>query len=158
MKRKKPEVEVTPFNSEECTKGKTNLKEFLKSMPEGFSDIFRPVFERWVDNDFHISWGTVGFTIRANYRGKLKTLLEVGPYYYSFYSKKWEKSRKLPSEICEKFRNRVKRNPLGSRMLNENRSYIYFKDTTIEDFTFILNELDKTVRELIQYYESIRDI
>ena len=123
-------------------------------MPEGFADIFQPVFEGWVEGGFTIIWGTVGLTLKADYEGRLKTVLEIAPNYICLYSRKWEKSRELTTHICEKYRIRVAKNEFATRSLNENRSYVTYKDMSLEDFGFILNESDDTARELIQFYEE----
>ena len=153
--KKKPEIEVTAIEADKKERGgKTDLNEFLSSMPEGFADLFVPIFEGWVENGFYISWGTVGFSLRTNYKDRLKTVLELAPHYISLYSKKWEKSRVLPTQICEEFRERVARNAFTKQALTENRSYIYYKDMSKDDFGFILSESDKTARELIQFFQS----
>lgn len=152
---KKPEIEVTSIEADKKERReKTDLTEFISSMPGGFADLFLPIFERWVKNGFYISWGTVGFSLRINYKDRLKTVLELAPHYISLYSKKWEKSRVLPPQICEEFRERVARNAIAKRALTENRSYIYYKDMSKDDFGFILSESDKTAREVIQFFQS----
>ena len=149
----KPEFDVTAFEEEaKSVRGKTNRKEFLSQMPEGFADILLPILEGWERRGYTISWGTVGFTVRTLHNNRLKTLLELAPYYSSIYSEKFEKSRKLPTEICKKFRNRVKRNLTFRPLLIEDRSYIYYKDLSLEDYSFLLREFDTTVTELNDYY------
>jgi len=153
--KKKPEIKVTAIEAgKKGREEKTDLNEFLSSMPEGFADLFLPIFEGWKENGFYISWGTVGFSLRINYKDRLKTVLELAPHYISLYSKKWEKSRVLPTQICEEFRERVARNAFTKQALTENRSYIWYKDMSKDDFGFILSESDKTARELIQFFQS----
>lgn len=149
----KPDVEVTAFEDIETPRGKTDLREFISQMLEGFADIFLPFFERWEKEDYTIVWGTVGLSIRVLQDNRLKTILEIAPHYSSIYSKKWENSRKLPSHICEEFRQRVIKNPVIRRMLNEKRSYIYYKDLTLEDFSYLLNETNKTMTEMSLHYK-----
>ena len=152
----KPEIDVTAFEEEaKSTRGKTNRREFLSQMPEGFADIFLPIFEDWEKRGYTISWGTVGFTIRTLHNNRLKTILEIAPYYSSIYSKKFEKSRKLPTEICQRFRTQVRRNLTFRRLLSEDRSYIYNKDLSLEDYSFLLREFDTTIKELTDYYSKI---
>lgn len=151
----KPEIDVTAFEEEaKSVRGKTNRREFLSQMPEGFADIFLPILTDWEKRGHTISWGTVGFTVRTLHNNRLKTLLEIAPYYSCIYSEKFEKSRRLPTEICQRFRNRVKRNLTIRQLLSEDRSYVYYKGLSLEDYSLLLREFDTTVKELNDYYSE----
>ena len=150
---KKPEVEVTSIEPIETTKaGKTSINEFTSSMPEGFSDIFVPVYEDWVNEGYLISWGTVGFTIRYNLQGKMKTILEIYPSYMSIFTDKWCRKKNLPPEICKNFQNEVKNISGINRIISENRVYIYYKDISIGEYSKMLSQISETVKEIFDYY------
>jgi len=151
----KPEVEVTAFETSEISKtGKTNIREFASSMPEGFSDIFLPIYEDWRKRRYFVSWGTIGFTLRYNVRGKLKTLIEIYPTYMSVFTDKWCKKKNLPQEICKAFQNSVRNIPVLDRIIGENRVYINYKDISIDEYSKILFETDKTLAEIITFYQK----
>jgi len=150
---KKPEIEVTSIEPVETAKGvKTNITEFASSMPEGFSDIFLPIYEDWIDRGYTISWGTVGFTVRHNFRGKMKTILEIYPSNMSIFTDKWRKKKNLPPDICKSFRSAVRNIGAINRIISENRVYLYYKDISIGEYSKTLSEIDKTLREIIDYY------
>ena len=152
---KKPAVEVTAFESSQPSKtGKTNKREFASSMPEDFSDIFLPVYEDWRKKGYFISWGTIGFTIRHNLRGKMKTLIEIYPTYMSVFTDKWCKKKNLPKEICKAFQNSVRNIPVLDRIIGENRVYINYKDISIDEYSKILSETDKTLEKIITLYQE----
>lgn len=149
----KPEVDVTAFEISEVSKtGKTNIREFTSSMPEGFSDIFLPVFEEWRKKKYFISWGTIGFTLRVNVKGKMKTLIEIYPTYMSIFTDKWCKKKNLPLEICKSFQHSMRNIPSVDRRIMENRVYINYKDISLDEYGKLISECDKTLSDLLDFY------
>jgi hypothetical protein len=53
---------------------------FLKSLPSGLSEVYRPYLEQWSTPPFFISWRKVGFSMRYLRPGRLPvTILEGYP-------------------------------------------------------------------------------
>jgi hypothetical protein len=132
--------------------GKTSITEFLGAMPSGFADVFKPVYERWVQRGYIFSWGTVGFSIRVNDGGKSKGIYEIYPTSFVLFTRKWERSRALPSDVCQRFRDRIKRYEKLSGLVSQDRSYFWYKDLSLDEYIYLIDEVDKTLEELHQYY------
>ena len=151
---KKPTVEVTSIEPSEQQAGKTSYKEFVGSMPEGFADFFIPAYEDWIAKGYIIYWGTVGLTVRLDVKGKPKTVFEIHPTATSIFSKKWEKSKGLPPDVCQQYRDGVKDSVNLTQLLSNNRSYVRLQEITLEDFALHMQEANKVVHRLAEYYRS----
>jgi hypothetical protein len=124
-------------------------------MPEGFEDIFNSIIQGWIESRFMISWGTVGFTIRVREARKYKSILESYPGNISIFTDSWAKKKDLPLEICREFQERVRHIEEANRLIMEDRVYLYYKRISIEEYSLLMSELDKTVREIIEHYSTI---
>jgi len=102
-----------------------------------------------------ISWGTVGFTIRVREARKYKSILESYPGNISIFTDSWAKKKDLPLEICREFQERVRHIEEANRLIMEDRVYLYYKRISIEEYSLLMSELDKTVREIIEHYSTI---
>jgi hypothetical protein len=152
---KKPDVEVTATEAVGGqAKVRANLTEFLGSMPEGFVEVFKPYYEQWFEAGYNIQWATVGFTIRLNDKGRMRTLVEVSTEYMSLFTDKWAKSRGLPLEICRKFQSKIRKIGATDRIIAGGRVYLYYKDISAAEFHNILNEVNNTLIELVGYFEG----
>lgn len=152
---KMPEIEVTTIDDKDIVSpGKTSLREFLNAMPSNFAEVFKPIYDQWIKRNYTISWGTVGFVIRVLNKGKQKTIFEIYPTNTCVFTKKLERRMTLPMDICERFRDRIKKNMKLYGMISGDRSYLYYRDLTSDEYAFLLDELDKTLVELHQYYSE----
>ncbi len=138
---KKPKIEVESFEEESGQRLKTNEETFIHSMPKEFAEILKPVYEQWVDNGFVINWGSVGFSVRTS--PKSKNNIDIYPNYISLMTDDMMKRRELPLAPYHEYKEAINKIPIARRMLSENRRYVYYKDTSLEEFKSLLEETDK---------------
>ena len=151
----RPYVEVTSIEPSEpgtSPSTKTTYKEFISSMPDGFSDLFIPAYEEWTQEGYTIEPGTVGMTVRFIVNGKMKTIFEIYPHVITIYSKALETKRDLPHEICERYRENIKDSKTLSELISKNRQSIQNKDITIEDFAIHMNAANGLIHECAKFY------
>ena len=152
---KKPELEVTAIEDRDPnSRGRTSLKEFLSQMPEGFSEVFQNIIEGWRSEGFIISWGTVGFTIRVHDNEKMKSILEAYPNSISIFTNLWARKKDLPINICRDFQEKTRKIWEANRLYQEGKVYLYYDRIPHDEYNYMMSEIDKTVRTLIEFYSQ----
>lgn len=151
----KPNVDVKAFDtSENSNTGKTTKKEFISSLPDGFSDVLLPYIEDWERKGYIFYWGTTGFSVRCLQKGKPKTILDFYPTSMNLLTDRRCESGKLPKEICKNFQNSVRNIPAANRIISENRVYLYYKDIAIGEFSKLLFETDKALNKIAEFFKN----
>lgn len=72
----------------------------------------------------------------------------------SVFTDKWCKKKNLSKEICIAFQNSVRNIPVLDRIIGENRVYINYKDLSIDEYSKLLSETDKTIERIITFYQE----
>ena len=144
---KKPEVEATAFEYEASSKGKTDEKTFKHSMPKEFADLFIPVFERWIADGISLSWGSVGFSVRFFWKGKMRSVVTIYPNCFGILTDDQVKKKDLPLEPYHRYKEAVHGLPIVNRILSEGRKFVYYRENfPLDDFKVLVDETDKIVK------------
>ncbi len=152
---KKPELEVTAIEDRDPkSRSRASPKEFLSQMPDGYSEAFQNVLEGWRSNGFIISWGTVGFTIRVQDNEKMKSILEAYPNSISIFTNLWARKKDLPIHICRDFQEKTRKIWEANRLYQERKVYLYYDRIPLDEYNYMMSEIDKTVRTLIEFYSQ----
>ena len=89
--------------------------------------------------------------IRNGHEARMQ-VYEIFPTSFSLFTRKYEKSRALPSDVCQRFRDRIKRYEKLSGLVSEDRSYFSYRDLSLDEYIYLIDEVDKTLEELYQHY------
>jgi hypothetical protein len=146
---RKPEVQVTDVEVESRTTSKTNFAEFTASLPSNIKDSFRAYIERWMKAGYTVYWGTVGFSLRASWKGKKVTILDAYPSYTSIVvTEKLVRQYQLPEDAYQHYKDELMGSATLGSAVASGRKYRNYDEMTADDVILILNSTDKFAAEL----------
>lgn len=139
---KKPEVTVvTPI--EPPAEGRTSPEEFVAALPSAISDMFASFIDRWTKSSYTLYWGKVGFSLRINWKGRLRTIFDAYPTYASILQDKRVAKEELPPEPHQEYKAELMTSSAISRAFAGDKRYINYTDLTTDDVLLLLNSTDK---------------
>jgi hypothetical protein len=148
---KKPDIQIQTISVPESQGPKrTNLDLFIASLPSDIKDSFRGYLDRWMQAGYTIYWGTVGFTLRIPWQGKLTTMLEAHPTNLGILAEKWATQYNLPTQTYGRYKDQLMRSPKIGGLIAIGRIYLEYHNLTGEDVALILDSTDKLVGELYE--------
>ena len=139
----RPEVEVAAAEDSAIAGGKTTPELFLKSMPSGLDDVFRPYLGRWMNGPYTVYWGKLGFSLRYAPTSKLMTLVGAYPAYMSVVTEKWATDVQVPPDAYRTYREMLANIPAMQRIFNRGGVYFDYKDLSPEELRQILEATDQ---------------
>ena len=149
---RKPDVDVVAVQEGE-TKTKLNFTLFEQSMPEEYAQIFIPVLEKWIHDDFHINWGSTGIGIYY-WRSGWRSIVDIYPTDFCLLTEKMVKTKDLPLEPYHKYRQAIDNIPVVRRLFTQEKRYLkYTRDIPLDEFHILVDATDRLVRELNAYKE-----
>ncbi len=152
---KRPDIEVEAVQEEVKLTSKTNLAEFIASLPSNIKDSFKAYIERWMAAGYTIYWGKVGFSLRVLWRGKMLTIFDAYPNFTSIiYTEKWARQYELPEDAYQIYRDELMKSTVVGSIVAAGRKYWNYEDMTADDVVLILHSTDKFVTELYQKSSS----
>ena len=140
---KRPEVEVAAVEDAAIASGKTSPELFLKSMPSGLDNEFRPYLERWMIGPCTVYWGKTGFTLRYAPKDKLMTLFDAYPTNLGVISEKWVARNQLPPDAYRMYRESLAEIPVVQRTFSRGRQYVNYSDLSPAEVRQILEATDQ---------------
>jgi len=145
---KKPEVQVETPSQEETSSGFTSLSEFIASMPAIIGEVFRPYIKKWMEAGHTIYWGTVGFSLRIDWKGKKTTLFEAYPDRASVIRDKKAQQIDVPKSPFSKYRASLMESPAISSAIASGKTYIRFENMSDADVAMLLSSTDNLLHSL----------
>jgi hypothetical protein len=140
---KRPEVEVTSTDDTQTEPGILTPEMFLKLLPSGLENIYRPYLERWTTGTYTISWTKAQFNLRYAPEGKLRTLFEASPTYLCITADKWVEFNRLPADAYRTYREELADIQVVQRAFNRGGRYIYYRDLTEAEVRQILEATNR---------------
>lgn len=146
---RKPEVHVeTPVGIDASSGGFTSLSEFVASLPSAASEIFRAYIEKWIGAGYTVYWGTVGFSLRINWKGKKTTIFEAYPYAVRVFRE--DKARQLgfPDDVYAKYLAALMESRFISGAIASGKTYLRMDSMSPEDVSLLLQCTDILAQSL----------
>jgi len=152
---KKPEINVVTPKEEKASTGRTNESEFLASSPSDLKDSLESYISSWIQGGYTIYWGSVGFSLRLHWKGKLRTIFEAYPDSLTIYQEKRLAKAELPMEPYVEYKSQLlSSSVIGSAYANQRR-YLYYKDISNNDIELILRSTDNWAKAITRRLEDI---
>ncbi|MCK4999373.1 MAG: hypothetical protein KAS23_07555 [Anaerohalosphaera sp.] len=146
---KKPEIDVVTPKEKITSTGRTNESEFLAFLPSELKDLFESHISNWTEIGYTIYWGTVGFSLRLNFKGKLRTIFEAYPDSLAIYQEKRLAKDMLPQESYAEYKSQLLNSSvIGSAYANERR-YLNYKDLSKDDIELVIRSTDSWVKAIM---------
>lgn len=146
---RKPEIQITGVEVESRTTSKTNFSEFTASLPSNIKDSFTAYIERWMKAGYTIYWGTVGFSLKVSWKGKLVTIFDAYPTFTSIIlTEKWARQYQLPEDTYQHYKGELMESATLGSVIAAGKKYRNYEEMTADDVVLILNSTDKFVTEL----------
>jgi hypothetical protein len=145
---RKPEVQVETPAGTEASSGFTSPSEFVASLPKVASEIFRAYIDKWMRAGYTVYWGTVGFSLRINWKGKKTTIFDAYPYAARIFREDIARQLGFPDELYAKYVGSLMESPLISAAIASRKSYLRIDNMSPEDVSLLLQSTDTLVRGL----------
>lgn len=140
---KRPEVDVAAVEEQNDSVGHTSPEVFLKSLPSGLDEVFRPYIEHWKAGSHTVYWGKIGFSLRHHGQDKKKhTFFDAYPTYISVVKEEWVAEREIPQEIYREYREAVSNIPEVQQTFSRGGRYVYYAKLTIDETRVLLEATD----------------
>lgn len=142
---KRPEVDVAAVEEQNDSAGRTSPEIFLKSLPSGLDEVFRPYIEHWMAGSHTVYWGKIGFSLRHHGQDKKKkryTFFDAYPTYISVVKEEWVAEREIPQEIYREYREAVSNIPEVQQTFSRGGRYVYYAKLTIDETRVLLEATD----------------
>jgi hypothetical protein len=149
---KKPDVLVEAVELDKNRpSSRTNLQEFLSSLPSNVRDSYRTYLESWMrTSGYTVYWGQVGFSLRVPIEGKLTTIFEAYPTNTSVTSDKWAKKYNFPEKPYDKYRMELTKSSVLGSAIAAGRRYLEYSDLNTDDIMLLLSSTDKLARDIFE--------
>ena len=144
-KQEKPEVQVETPSAEATSPGHTSLRAFIASLPPDAREIFQHYIEKWMKERYTVYWGTVGFSLRINWKGKKTTMFDAYPGIASFLKERKAQDLGLPTGPYNKYRAALMESPAISSIIASGKTYVSYDEMSDADIPLLLNSIDTLV-------------
>lgn len=145
---RKPEVQVETPAGTEASSGFTSPSEFVASLPKAVSEIFRAYIDKWMRAGYTVYWGTVGFSLRINWKGKKTTIFEAYPYAARIFREDIARQLGFPDEVYAKYKGSLMGSPFISGAIASGKTYLRIDNMSPEDVSLLLQCTDTLVQSL----------
>lgn len=147
---KKPDVLVEAVEIDKNRpSSRTNIQEFLASLPSNVRDSYRTFLESWMRTPgYTVYWGQVGFSLRVPIEGKLTTIFEAYPTNTSITSDKWAKKYNFPGKSYDKYRIELMKSSVLGSAIAAGRRYLEYSDLNADDIMLLLSSTDKFATDI----------
>ncbi|MBI4739705.1 hypothetical protein HY772_09295, partial [Candidatus Woesearchaeota archaeon] len=153
--QKQPEVEVSAVGEQsDNRRGRIDIEAFLKSLPKGLDEIFRPYLESWIEGPLVVSWGSVGFSLRYSRGNKLLTIIEGYPTMIAIFVERQLVDWGNPIDAYGAYYSHIERIPEVQRVHSLNRKYVYYNKLTQDETRIILETTDQLAQALVKWSAS----
>jgi hypothetical protein len=146
--KKRPEIEVVTQDDKKTGPSFTSFPEFIASLPSRVSDIFRLHIEGWIGAGLTVYWGTVGFTLRVPWQGKLRTLLDAYPTNAGILPDKRARRYNLPAKAYNAYKTSLMQSPAMSSAFASGRTYLKYENMSDDDIALLLHATDILARTI----------
>jgi hypothetical protein len=149
--QEKPRVEAAPIDEEriEGRPGRANKEVFLKSIPARFEEVFRPYLEEWGKGQYVLFWGKVGFSLRIPYRGRLKTIFDAYPIYFSVFRRERAQEWAGSDEAYQDYVKELSTISAVHAVLISGGRYVHYDVVSPDDLETLLRATDVLISRLV---------
>lgn len=133
-KEEKPDVETMVVDEiKPGKKGKTGKDEFLMRAPQHLSGVFERWLDLWERMRLRIYWGTMGFSLRIVYKGKIHTIIDAYPHWPLALIRDTEAEKiGIPRDLHYKYLKAIREIHSVSMVLSSKKKYIVNPDSITE--------------------------
>jgi hypothetical protein len=151
---KQPEVQMTSTEQAQSSTGsKTNLKEFVASLPTNIKDVFKSYLEKWIAAGYMVHWTKLGFSLQVTWKGELTPLFDGFPHSASIITEKLVSRYALPEVAFQEYKaSLLKSSVLGSQVVQSTaeKKYPDYSTYEKEDINTLLEATDQIINKLAQ--------